>query len=234
RRTACASSSARACVGMATTSMWTAILEPMIVREKSFRMLDGLFGALMIGAVAVIVGGQAGIATGLFVSIGAAFVGTLFSILNVFVAGRHRPLLIARYEMLGATAVCAIGLPALMLVGVGVPETPGASLLEYCGLVPRGLDWGWLFLLSSVCTVFAYTQYVDLVRRLSVFVINFATNLEPVYGLLLGAILLGEYRGLNGWFYLGAALIAGLVAAYPLVTGVARWKRLRQGDPSAT
>ena len=66
-------------------------------------------------------------------------------------------------------------------------------------------------------TVIAFSQYVELLKRLSVFTINFANNLEPVYGILLAALILHEHENLNSEFYVGAAIIFISVCAYPIV-----------------
>ena len=60
--------------------------------------------------------------------------------------------------------------------------------------IPEGsLDWLWIMILAVFCTVVAYSQYVELLKRLSVFTINFANNLEPVYGIALAALFFQEH-----------------------------------------
>ncbi|MDA7613670.1 hypothetical protein N8586_00915 [Verrucomicrobiales bacterium] len=66
------------------------------------------------------------------------------------------------------------------------------------------MDWMWMAILVILCTAYAY---VKLLEHLSVFTINLAANFEPVYGMILAAVLLGETDDLSLGFYLGSAMI---------------------------
>ena len=77
------------------------------------------------------------------------------------------------------------------------------------------MEWLWFAILVLVGTILAYQMYVQLLRRLSVFTINFANNLEPVYGITLGAIFFGDHRFLGSGFYAGTAIILAAVVAQP-------------------
>ena len=48
---------------------------------------------------------------------------------------------------------------------------------------------------------------VDVLRRVSVFTVNVVYNMEPVYGILLAAIVFGQAEFMSGGFYLGASTI---------------------------
>jgi len=72
-------------------------------------------------------------------------------------------------------------------------------------------------LLSVLCTIVAYSQYIALLHHLSVFTINFASNLEPVYGILFAAIFFREYQSLNAEFWLGAIIIIASIILYPFL-----------------
>jgi drug/metabolite transporter (DMT)-like permease len=84
---------------------------------------------------------------------------------------------------------------------------------------PSKADWLWLLLLSQVCTVGAYVAYLQVLRRLSVFTVNVVYNLEPVYGILLAALVFGETERMSPGFYLGAAIIVLGVTALPWIRG---------------
>jgi drug/metabolite transporter (DMT)-like permease len=80
----------------------------------------------------------------------------------------------------------------------------------------------WLLVLAWVCTVGAYMGYLDALRRVSVFTVNVIYNLEPVYGIVLALVFFGEAEKMSAGFYLGAAVIVGVVLALP-------WVRRKQG-----
>ena len=63
----------------------------------------------------------------------------------------------------------------------------------------------------------AYSQYVELLKRLSVFTINFANNLEPVYGIALAALFFKEHENLTPGFYLGSLIVITSICLYPIV-----------------
>ena len=71
--------------------------------------------------------------------------------------------------------------------------------------------------LAMVCTVYAFSASVEIMKRVSAFVINLIVNLEPVYGIILAAIILGEHKGMHWGFYLGTLIILAAVLSYPIL-----------------
>ncbi|TWU41167.1 EamA-like transporter family protein [Novipirellula aureliae] len=189
-------------VGMATISLWTAILEPLMLPNTRFRRGDLLFGFAVILAVAMIVQSELEHWVGFAVAIFSALVAAVFSILNSPFAQRVRHRVIAFYEMAGAALFCALCLP---ISAFWLSDGRGLDLQ------PSLTDFAYLVLLSVVCTVYAFSEYVELLKRLSVFTINFANNLEPVYGMAMGALLFADHRSLGTSFYVGAIAIGVLV-----------------------
>jgi drug/metabolite transporter (DMT)-like permease len=51
-------------------------------------------------------------------------------------------------------------------------------------------------------------------RQISAFSAMLAINLEPVYAVVLAAILFGEQRQLDAMFYLGMAVLIGAIVAH--------------------
>ncbi len=183
-------------IGMATTSLWTAILEPLIIKNRSFRRYEFGLGAIMIAAIILITGGDFNYYLGLMIAIISAGIGTLFSIINSQFTKNHHHYTIAYYQMLGATAIAG-----LTIIGVSLwrDSLPQMSL--------KLDDFGWLMLLVCFCTVYAYAQYIELLKRLSVFTIHLAYNLEPVYGMIFAAFFFKEHHLFGPLFYCGAAII---------------------------
>ena len=191
-------------IGMATTSLWTAILEPLIIKNRSFRRYEFGLGAIMIAAIILITGGDFNYYLGLMIAIISAGIGTLFSIINSQFTKNHHHYTIAYYQMLGATAIAG-----LTIIGVSLwrDSLPQMSLnLD---------DFGWLMLLVCFCTVYAYAQYIELLKRLSVFTIHLAYNLEPVYGMIFAAFFFKEHHLFGPMFYCGAVIIFISVIIHP-------------------
>jgi len=68
-----------------------------------------------------------------------------------------------------------------------------------------------------VCTLLPYWLHLVAMRELSAYWVALATNLEPVYAILLAIPLLGEHHELSAQFYAGVAVILGAVLLYPLL-----------------
>lgn len=213
-------------IGMATSTLWTAILEPMMVRGRRHHLYEFALGGVMIGAIALIAGGDFQYQLGLAVGIAAAGVGTTFSIINSHLTRRHHHNVIALYQMVGAMSICAAATVA-MAAFPGFLGGGGAPLR----VLPSPAEFGWLFLLASFCTVYSYAQYIELLKRLTVFTVHLSYNLEPVYGIILAAIIFKEHQDLSSTFYLGAAIIVAAVVIHPFVERLYR-RRRRQEQPT--
>jgi drug/metabolite transporter (DMT)-like permease len=72
-------------------------------------------------------------------------------------------------------------------------------------------DGFWLLFLGIGCTSFAFVAAIYLVKMLGAYTVSLTINLEPVYTILLAAILLGEHQILSLEFYAGAAVIVGVL-----------------------
>jgi len=188
-----------AVAGLPTTMVWTSLFQWALYKKRP-RWYEVLLGAAMAPALWLILRFEVRYSEGFLLSIAAAVVGSLFAALNGQLAQRHHFAAIAFYQMAGGFGVSALLLPLF--------ETP---------IFPTLPDFCWLLVLSLVCTVYAYTAYVELLRRLSVFTINLVYNLEPVYSIALAALFLQEHRDLSPQFYLGTALIVASVLAYPFI-----------------
>lgn len=84
---------------------------------------------------------------GLGLALASAFLAALFTIANSRFVKKHNALLITFYEMNGATLGMLIGL-------IGVALSSGLSKEE---VIPQPIDWIWIVILASVCTVYAYS-----------------------------------------------------------------------------
>ena len=74
-----------------------------------------------------------------------------------------------------------------------------------------GTDLIWLLFLGIVCTSFAFLVTVELVKYLGVFTVSLSINLEPVYAIILGIIVLHENKELSARFYVGSVIIVGVI-----------------------
>jgi drug/metabolite transporter (DMT)-like permease len=88
---------------------------------------------------------------------------------------------------------------------------------EEIQLVPQGWDWLYLVLLAGGCSVYAYTVAVELMKRISVFMIQLCLNLEPLYGMAMAVVLFPATEKMPPNFYIGTLVILCAVISYPLM-----------------
>lgn len=209
-------STASVCLaGMATTSLWTAFVEPFFNRTKIKWYEVGL-GLLVISGLLVIFKFESGYWLGLAMALASAFLAACFSVINGRLTQQYSPYQITFYEMAGACVFTLLFMPIYSVVlNEGAP-------IQWTW---QGMDWFWLFLLGGVCTVYAFSVSVDLMKRLSVFSINLTVNLEPVYGIVLAVLIFGESEKMTPEFYYGTLIILISVLLYPLMN---YWNRRKK------
>ena len=88
--------------------------------------------------------------------------------------------------------------------------------------MPTWQECFWMAVLVLACTLFAYRLYVQLLSNLSVFTINFANNLEPVYGITTGILFFGDHRLLGSGFFVGGTIILATVLIQPVIASFQR------------
>jgi drug/metabolite transporter (DMT)-like permease len=164
-------------------------------------------GVVMVAAVWIIYQFEFKHWLGFTVGLASAFLASLFTVINKFLAGKHAPVIVCGYQMVGACLACVALMP---LLSSTKPSLPSVS------------DFLWLLVLSQVCTVGAYIGYLDVLRRMSIFTVNVVYNMEPVYGIVLAALIFGEKERMSGGFYLGAGIIIAIVMVMPWVQGKTR------------
>jgi len=192
--------------GMATTTFWTSLIEPIIKRRK-IAFIEVLLGLVVIGGLYLIFRFEFNHALGLTVAIASAFLAALFSVLNSGFVLKHNQYEITLYEMIGATIAMALIIPFYK---------PNVLQLDTLYVLPSTRDWGLLAILSIVCTVYAFSVGVELMKRISAFMVNLTINLEPVYGIILALAIYGEEEQMSNGFYYGTLVILTAVLSYPI------------------
>ena len=184
--------------------VFLAFIEPWLTRRK-FDPRELLIGAAVVPGVVMVVGGvpvdmRIGIAVG---ALSALFV-ALFGSLNKRMVESGDPLTVTFIEL---------GTGTLFL-------TLLAPLLPHQGalfVLPDAHDTLLLLALSFGCTLLPFSLALVALRHMSAFGTQMVTNLEPVYAIVLAIVLLGEQHQLDGWFYLGVAVILAAVFVHPLI-----------------
>lgn len=194
-------------VGFATGSLWTAFLEPFFGRKK-IKGFEVVLGLIVVAGLYVIFSFDFKYPLGLALGIASGFTMALFSVFNAKFVQRTHPYTITFYEMIGAFVCTAIFLPIYK-------ET--WALNQELQLSPTAIDWLYIAILSFVCSVYAYSAGIELLKRLSVFFVQLTLNLEPLYGIIMAVIIFGEREKMQFEFYVGTAIIISAVISYPFL-----------------
>ncbi len=198
-----------ALVAMATTSFFTSLLEPLIMRQRIKWVEVGLGLFIIPGMVLIVNGTELSLLTGLWVGLGAALLAALFATLNKKVMGDRNAFEITFLELGSAAIFLSLVLPAYFAFS----NTP-------VQIIPSLLDWIYLLILALLCTTLAYVLALRALRQLSAFAANLTVNLEPVYGIALAWLILKDHEQLTSHFYWGVLIILTAVFSYPILKKV--------------
>lgn len=193
-------------VGFATNSLWAALLEPWFNKTK-FKKYELILGFIVLLGLYIIFSFDFQYKLGLLLGILAGFTSALFAVFNSKLVKRISARSITLYEMIGVFVAIGIFLPFYNLLAL-----PANKLT----LSPSAMNLFYIAVLAGVCSVYAYTVATELMKRVSVFMIQLTLNLEPIYGIIMAVIIFGQQEKMNANFYIGTTVILGAVATYPL------------------
>ena len=196
-----------ALVCMATTSFFTALIEPIVLKTK-VKKYELAFGLLIIPGMVLIVSDlNFKMVNGLFVGLLAAVLATLFSVLNKKHIKAVDEISITFLELGSAWLFLTIILPFVFMVPDQTIQFWPSSFM----------DWIYILILSLLCTTFAYVLSLKALHHLSAFASNLTFNMEPVYGILLALFILNDSKELSPTFYWGVLIILLAVFSYPII-----------------
>jgi len=200
---------AATCIAFATPM--TALVEPLLTRQR-FRPTDLLLGLAALPGIWLVVGGvPAGMHAGILSGVVSALLVALFGSLNKRMVDAGDPLTVTALELGAGTLTLTVLAPLMPLL---VPAFAGPLLV-----LPSAQDGLWLVLLALACTLLPFALCLVALRHLSAFTAQLSINLEPVYAIVLAAVLFGEQQELAPRFYGGVAIILGVVFAQGLLAG---------------
>lgn len=184
---------------MATSALFSAFLEPWILRTR-MQVREVLLGLLIIPGIVLITNDLAGTQVwGVLVGLLSTVLFVLFSILNKKLMGTTPPMVITFWEMSGAWLVMSVVLGAMGMSSTASRWWPDSQDLLYLGI------------LAFLCTNVGYILGLQALKNLTPFTVNLTFNLEPVYGIILAWLLLGEDKELKSTFYLGSVWILAIL-----------------------
>lgn len=184
---------------LSTGAFFASILEPIFYKRKVI-WYEVLFGLIVIFGLGIIFKVETQYTVGIYLAVSSAFLSALFSVINGKYAKEYNPNVISIYEL--GSGVIFIS-TYLFFAGSFTPAFFAISLNDLL----------WLLILSSICTAYAFSASIKVMKFLSPFTVMLTINLEPIYGIFLVLLIFPENEKMSPMFYLGALIILATVIA---------------------
>ena len=203
---------------MSTGAFFTALLEPFWYGRKMVGY-ELIFGLIVMLGLYIMFRVETGFLNGILLALVSSFLSATFSLINGKLTQEQRPSIISFYELGSGVLFLSIYL-----------VFSGSFDQKFFQLSVN--DWMYIFILASVCTAYAFIASVKILKYISPYTVMLTINLEPVYGIILAFLLLGESEKLNPLFYVGALLILTTVVANGILKNRKKLKKTTNGLPS--
>ena len=174
-------------------AFFASLLEPLFYGRKVL-WYEVFFGLVIIAGLGIILQVEMNYFAGMMYALVSVIVGVLFTLMNGKLTEKHDSSVITFYEFLAGVVFISI----YFLF---------ENKFDANFFILTANDWILLLILSSVCTAYAFTASVKVMRKLSPYTIMLTTSLEPVYGIILAYFILGDKEKMSFEFYIGALLI---------------------------
>lgn len=199
---------------LSTGAFFTSILEPIFYNRKII-WYEVLFGLLVVSGLYIIFNVEGDYWLGIVLALTSAILSALFTVINGKFAKEYNASTVSFYELLGGVLFLSV---YMFFDSVFTKEFFILSLS----------DLGWLFILASVCTAYAFIASVAVMKHLSPYTVMLTINLEPIYGIILAILVFQEKEKMNPQFYIGAAIILMTVILNGIIKNVEKKKKLKQ------
>jgi drug/metabolite transporter (DMT)-like permease len=195
---------------LSTGAFFASLIEPIFYKRKVI-WYEVLFGLFAIIGISIIFNVETNYKLGIILAITSAFLSALFSVINSKYAKVYDANVISFYELTSGVFFLSIYLLATEKF------TTSFFKLSY-------EDLFWLILLASICTAYAFSASIKVMKFLSPFTVMLTINLEPVYGIILALLIFKDSEEMNSLFYVGAVIILLTVIANGIVKNTKKVK----------
>ncbi|WOD43829.1 DMT family transporter [Hwangdonia lutea] len=195
-----------------TGAFFASFIEPFIYK-RAIIWYEIVFGVIVIIGVFVITQSEFKYINGIVLGILSAFLSSLFAVLNGSFLKQHTATVISFYEFLSG----------VMFISIYILLFGGGFSTEFFNL--SASDFGYLFILASICTAYAFIASVYVMKLISPYTVVLTYNLEPIYGILLAIMLFPEKEKMTPEFYYGAIVIIATVMLNGIIKNIRTLKR---------
>ena len=181
-----------------TGAFFASLIEPFFYKRKVIAY-EIIFGLIVIIGIYLIVQSEIEHLYGMILGIISAFLSSLFAVLNGKFLEQHSATKISFYEFISGVVFITI---FIAFFGQGFTSDFFDISIS---------DFGYLTILASICTAYAFIASVYVMRYISPYTVVLTYNLEPIYGVILALILFPETEVMSSSFYIGAIIILSVV-----------------------
>ena len=171
----------------------TSFLEPFFYKKKIVKY-EVVFGIIVAAGTIIVFKTQLHYLEGIIYALIAVLFSVFFTLINGKIINYLPSITISFYELSSGFFIISF---ILLLRGDFSSE-----LIKI-----TQDDLLWLLILGTICTAYAFVISVDVMKHLSPYTIMISINMEPIYGMLLAYLLLGDNEKMSSLFYVGFFLI---------------------------
>ena len=174
-------------------AFFASLLEPLFYGRKVL-WYEVFFGLIIIAGLGLIMQVEINYWNGMLLALVSILLGVLFTLMNGKLIEGDDPSVISFYEFLAGFIFISL---YFLFKG-----SFSAAIFEM-----SAKNWILILILASICTAYAFTASVKVMRKLSPYTVMLTTNLEPVYGIILAYFIIGGKEKMSTEFYIGAIVI---------------------------
>ena len=174
-------------------AFFASLLEPIFYGRKVL-WYEVFFGVIIIAGLGLIMQVEINYLNGMLLALISIILGVLFTLMNGKLIANHDPSVIAFYEFLS-------GVFFITIYFLYQQE----FTVDFFILTVN--NWVLILILASICTAYAFTAGIKVMKKLTPYTVMLTTNLEPVYGIILAYFIIGGKEKMSTEFYIGALII---------------------------
>ncbi len=178
---------------LSSGALITAVLEPVFYNRKIL-FSEILFGGITMIGMFIIFKTSPEDWLGMFVALIATVLGVFFTLINGVLIKDNASVIITLGEM-----TIGVGFISLYVLLSGGFDTSFFTITTS--------DFLYLIILGSVCTAYAITFSIQVMKQLNPFTIMLIINMEPIYGIILALFIFGDDELMSSGFYIGLSII---------------------------
>lgn len=182
-----------------TGAFFASLLEPLIYKRKIIKY-EILFGMIVMVGVIMIMQIKGEYFHGIILGIISAFLSSLFAVFNGKFAQYYDASTISFYEFISGVLFISIFI---------LFDFDQGFSLSFFNI--SFSDFIYLFILSSICTAYAFIASVHVMKHITAYSVVLTYNLEPIYGIVLAIIIFPSKEKMPLAFYIGCFLIISTV-----------------------